>query len=79
MQSGTEHPSQAQCRRIEEVITADVRREEIFIAFSRTPELKSVYQSQGSCAGRGVAVKVFETFQSYPVPEFAKLRRPLHR
>ena len=74
-----ENLSQAQCRRIEKVITADPRHEEVFIAFQCAQELRSAYQHHDLSAGRRIALKVLESFSSCPVPEIAKLGRTLRR
>ncbi|GGE78264.1 ISL3 family transposase [Nesterenkonia cremea] len=79
LQAGIENLSQAQCRRIEKVITADPRHEEVFIAFQCAQELRSAYQHHDLSAGRRIALKVLESFSSCPVPEIAKLGRTLRR
>ncbi|GAB3189127.1 hypothetical protein GCM10027061_09640 [Nesterenkonia suensis] len=79
LQTGIEHLSQAQCRRIEKVITTDPRHEEVFIAFQCAQELRSAYQHHDIRAGRRIALKVLESFRSSPVAEIAKLGRTLRR
>ena len=79
LQTGIEHLSQNQCRRIEKVITADPRHEQVFIAFQCAQELRSAYQHHDLRAGRRIALKVLESFRSCPVAEIAKLGRTLRR
>ncbi len=79
LQTGIENLTEAQCRKIEEVITADPRHEEFFLAFQCAQELRVAYQHKDLRAGRRIAVKVLESFRSCPVPEIARLRRTLRR
>ncbi|GAA3076372.1 MULTISPECIES: ISL3 family transposase [Actinomycetes] len=79
LQTGMENLSQAQCRKIERVITADPRHEEVFIAFQCGQELRAAYQHHDLRAGRQIAVKALESFSSCPVGEIARLGRTLRK
>lgn len=79
LQTGIENLTEAQARKIEEVITADPRHEEVFLAFQCAQELRAAYQHKDLRAGRRIAIKVLESFRSCPVPEIARLGRTLRR
>lgn len=79
LQTGIENLTEAQCSKIEAVITADPRHEEVFLAFQCAQELRSAYQHKDLRAGMRIAIKVLESFRSCPVPEIARLGRTLKR
>lgn len=79
LQSGAENLTPNQTRRLERVITADPRHEEVFLAYQCAQELRAAYQHHDLKAGRQIALKVLDSFHSCPVPEVARLGRTLRR
>ncbi|WP_120004056.1 transposase [Nesterenkonia muleiensis] len=79
LQTGIVNLTEKQCQKIKEVITADPRHEEVFLAFQCTQELRAANQHKDLRAGRRIAIKVLESFRSCPVPEIARLGRTLRR
>lgn len=79
LQSGAENLTTDQSRRLERVIVADPRHEEVFLAYQCAQELRSAYQHHDLQAGREIALKVLDSFHSCPVPEIARLGRTLRR
>lgn len=79
LQSGAENLTENQCARLEKIITADPRHEEVFLAFQCAQELRSAYQHKDLRAGHRIALKVLDSFPSCPVPEIARLGRTLRR
>ena len=79
LQSGAENLTPNQSRRLERVITADPRHEEVFLAYQWAQELRAAYQHHDLQAGHRIALKVLDSFNSCPVPEIARLGRTLCR
>ncbi|MEZ0167059.1 ISL3 family transposase [Kineococcus sp. LSe6-4] len=63
--------------RLEAALQAGDPGFEVTIAWHAYQELRSMFHAQTPTAGRGIAVKVLDSFHTCPVPEIARLGRTL--
>ncbi|PJI95196.1 ISL3 family transposase [Luteimicrobium subarcticum] len=79
LRAGAEHLTDKQWARLTRAIETNDAHEEVFVAWQCAQDLRAAYRARDLADGRKLAQHVLNSFHTCPIPEVARLGRPLRR